>query len=111
MATYVPNQLYQVPLAERQPDPAQPLKYLDLYKSKATISESLSLNRLPPAIRDACRQDPTVPKNVLVEIARKKQERDMLTQYNYYLGTRTLLPEIKGQMNLILLLEFKWEWW
>ncbi len=38
-------------------------------KSKATISESLSLNRLPQAIRDECRQDPTVPKNVLVEIA------------------------------------------
>jgi len=31
MATYVPNQLYQVPLAELQPDPAQPRDgpYLD----------------------------------------------------------------------------------
>ena len=29
MATYVPNQLYQVPLAELQPDPAQPRKYMD----------------------------------------------------------------------------------
>jgi ParB family chromosome partitioning protein len=53
-------------------------------KSKATISESLSLNKLPQAIRDECRQDPTVPKNVLVEIARKKQERSMLTKYNQY---------------------------
>jgi hypothetical protein len=33
------------------------------------ISESLSRNKLPQTIRDACRQDPTVPKNVLVEIA------------------------------------------
>jgi len=185
MATYVPNQLYHVPLAELQPDPAQPRKYTDpatldemtasvgqvgiiqpvvcrqdgatglcyvvagerrcaaarkaglptvpavfidganypeialvenllrqdlnpveeaealqrlmdaracqqdqlaevIGKSKATISESLSLNRLPQTIRDACRQDPTVPKNVLVEIARKKQERSMLTKYNQY---------------------------
>jgi ParB family transcriptional regulator, chromosome partitioning protein len=185
MATYVPNQLYQVPLAELQPDPTQPRKYMDpaalqemtasvgqvgiiepvvcrqdaatglcyvvagerrcaaarkaglaavpaifidganypeialvenllrqdlnpieeaealqrlmatrgcqqdkvaeiIGKSKATISESLSLNRLPQTIRDACRLAPTVPKNVLVEIARKKQERSMLTLYNEY---------------------------
>ncbi len=185
MATYVPNQLYQVPLAELQPDPGQPRKYMDpaaleemtasvstmgiiepvvcrqdgvtglcyvvagerrcaaarkaglptvpavfidganyaeialvenllrqdltpieeaealqrlmdlrackqddlaelIGKSKATISESLSLNRLPQPIRDGCRQDPTVPKNILVEIARKKQERGMLTKYNQY---------------------------
>ena len=185
MATYVPHQLYQVPLAELQPDPAQPRKHMDpaaleemtasvgqvgiiqpvvcrqdaatglcyvvagerrcaaarkaglptvpavfidganapeialvenllrqdlnpveeaealqrlmetracpqerlaalIGKSKTTISESLSLNRLPQAIRDECRQDPTVPKHVLVEIARKKQERSMLTQYNLY---------------------------
>ena len=185
MASYLPNQLYQVPLAELQPDPAQPRKYMDpvaldemtasvgqvgiiepvvcrqdpatglvyvvagerrcaaarkaglptvpvvfidggnyaeialvenllrqdlnpveeaealqrlmdahaykqdqlvviIGKSKATISEALSLNRLPQAIRDECRQDPTVPKNVLVEIARKKQERSMLTKFKQY---------------------------
>ena len=185
MASYLPNQLYQVPLAELQPDPAQPRKYMDpvaldemtasigqvgiiqpvvcrqdpatglvyvvagerrcaaarkaglptvpavfidgnnyaeialvenllrqdlnpveeaealqrlmdahaykqdqlveiIGKSKATISEALSLNRLPQAIRDECRQDPAVPKNVLVEIARKKQERSMLTKFKQY---------------------------
>jgi ParB family chromosome partitioning protein len=185
MASYIPNQLFQVPLAELQPDPTQPRKYMDpvaldemtasvgqvgiiepivcrqdpatglvyvvagerrcaaarkaglptvpavfidganyaeialvenllrqdlnpveeaealqrlmdahaykqdqlvviIGKSKATISEALSLNRLPQAIRDECRQDPTVPKNVLVEIARKKQERSMLTKFKQY---------------------------
>ena len=29
MATYTPNQLHAVPLAELQPDPTQPRKYLD----------------------------------------------------------------------------------
>jgi len=53
-------------------------------KSQPTISESLSLNRLPKEIRDECRQDPTVPKNVLVVIARKKQARSMLTQFRKY---------------------------
>jgi ParB family transcriptional regulator, chromosome partitioning protein len=185
MATYAPNQLHRVPLAELQPDPTQPRKYMDpvtleeltasvrqngiivpivcrqdaktglvyvvagerrcaaarkaglthlpavfiegdnyaeialvenllrqdlnpveeaealkrlmddhayiqdelakiIGKSPATISEALSLNRLPREIRDECRQDPSVPKNVLVEIARKKQERGMLTQFRKY---------------------------
>ncbi|MDA8125153.1 MAG: ParB/RepB/Spo0J family partition protein [Deltaproteobacteria bacterium] len=53
-------------------------------KSQATISRSLSLNRLPKEVRDACRQDPTVPKTVLVEIAQKKQERSMVTQFKKY---------------------------
>jgi ParB family chromosome partitioning protein len=185
MATYAPNQLHQVPLAELQPDPTQPRKYLDpvaldeltasviqngiiqpivcrqdpqtglvyvvagerrcaaarkaglatvpavfiegdnyaeialvenllrqdlnpveeaealqrlmdehayqqdqlakiIGKSPATISLSLSLNKLPKKIRDACRQDATVPKKVLIEIAQKKQERGMLTQFKKY---------------------------
>ena len=53
-------------------------------KSKATISETLSLNRLPPAVRDECRKDPTVPKKVLILIARKSQERSMLSAYQHY---------------------------
>ena len=53
-------------------------------KSQPVISKALSLNRLPKEIRDQCRQDPSVPRNVLVEIARKKQERSMLTQFKKY---------------------------
>jgi ParB family chromosome partitioning protein len=43
-----------------------------------------SLNRLPKKIRDECRQDPSVPKRTLIEIARKKQERGMLTAFNKF---------------------------
>ncbi|MDO9227945.1 MAG: hypothetical protein Q7U03_00110 [Syntrophales bacterium] len=40
MATYAPNQLHSVPLAELQPDPAQPRKYLDpLALEELTASE------------------------------------------------------------------------
>ena len=53
-------------------------------KSPTTISEALSLNKLPQAIRDECRQDPTVPKKLLVTIARNKQQRSMLTQFQLY---------------------------
>lgn len=53
-------------------------------KSPTAISETLSLNKLPLEIRDECRIDPTVPKNILVAIARNKQERSMLTQYTKF---------------------------
>ena len=62
-------------------------------KSKATISETLSLNRLPKEIRDECRRDPSVPKNVLVKIARKKQDRSMLKEYLKY--REQMKPKIK----------------
>ena len=54
-------------------------------KSKTYVSETLSLNRLPQAIRDECRQDPTIPKHTLVEIvARNKQERSMTSAFAEY---------------------------
>jgi hypothetical protein len=55
-------------------------------KSQSTISRSPSLNRFPKEIRDKCRRDPTVQRNILVEIARKKQERSMLTPFQKYQG-------------------------
>lgn len=53
-------------------------------KTKASISQTLSLTRLPQAVRDECRKDPSVPKRTLIEIAAKKQERSMLKAYEAY---------------------------
>ena len=53
-------------------------------KTAASISQTLSLNRLPQAILDECRKNPSVPKRVLIEIAAKKQERSMLKAYEAY---------------------------
>jgi ParB family chromosome partitioning protein len=53
-------------------------------KSKATISSTLSINKLPPAVLDDCRKDPSTPKRMLVEIAQKKQARSMITAYQKY---------------------------
>jgi ParB family transcriptional regulator, chromosome partitioning protein len=55
-----------------------------LGKSTVTVSETLSLMKLPQKIRDECRQDPTVPKNFLVTLARNKEPRTMLSQYTKY---------------------------
>jgi len=53
-------------------------------KAQNTLSETLSLNKLPQEIRDECRGDRTISRRELVAIARKKQARSMTTAYNAY---------------------------
>jgi ParB family transcriptional regulator, chromosome partitioning protein len=53
-------------------------------KAQNTLSEILSLNKLPQGIRDECRGDRTVSRNTLITIAKKKQIRAMTTAYNHY---------------------------
>lgn len=55
MATYVSNQLYQVPLAELQPDPAQPRKYMDLAALEEMTASVGQVGIIQPVV---CRQDP-----------------------------------------------------
>ena len=53
-------------------------------KSQPIISLTLSINRLPQAIRDECRVDPSIPKRTLIEIAAKRSEKTMLNAYKRY---------------------------
>jgi ParB family chromosome partitioning protein len=68
-----------------------------LGKKRTTVSEILSLNRLPAAIRDECRVNPACPRRVLVEIARKKQERGMLTLYEKYKAKGLTSDEVRAE--------------
>ena len=53
-------------------------------KAPSTISEILSLNKLPQEIRDKCRENPKISRGILVEIAKKKTEKQMLALYNKF---------------------------
>jgi ParB family chromosome partitioning protein len=53
-------------------------------KAQNTLSEILSLNKLPQEIRDECRADRTISRTALIVIAKKKQARSMITAYNAY---------------------------
>ena len=53
-------------------------------KAQNTLSEILSLNKLPQDVRDDCRGDRTISKNALITIAKKKQARSMTTAYIAY---------------------------
>lgn len=66
-------------------------------KPKSSISELLSLNRLPAEIKAECRKDPSVPRYILVEIAKSKQERGMLTMYRKYKEKKLSKEQLKEQ--------------
>ena len=54
MATYAPNQLHSVPLAELQPDPTQPRKYLDPLALEELTASVGQVGIIEPIV---CRQD------------------------------------------------------
>ncbi len=66
-------------------------------KATSTMSEILSLNRLPQDIRDDCRSNPAVSRRTLVEIAKSKQQRGMQTLYNKYKEKSLSQAQIKQQ--------------
>jgi ParB family chromosome partitioning protein len=55
-----------------------------LGKSDSTISEILSLNRLPREVKDDCRNDPKAARSILVIIAREKTAEKMVALYTRY---------------------------
>ena len=55
MATHAPNQLHAVPLAELQPDPTQPRKYLDPLAFEELTASVGQVGIIEPIV---CRQDP-----------------------------------------------------
>ena len=55
-----------------------------LGKTQATVSEILSLNNLPQAVRDDLRGDCTISKSTLITIAKKKNEEEMSSAYAAY---------------------------
>jgi ParB family chromosome partitioning protein len=50
-------------------------------KARTTVTDILTLTRLPQEIRDECRGNTAVTRKTLIEIARKKQARAMVTAW------------------------------
>lgn len=55
-----------------------------LGKSDSTISEILTLNKLPTEVKDDCRNDPKTARGILAVIARQKTPEKMLALYTKY---------------------------
>ena len=55
-----------------------------LGKAESTLSELLSLNRLPAEVKDDCRTNPKAMRSILTIIARQKTPEKMLSLYAKY---------------------------
>ncbi|MFZ4858065.1 MAG: ParB/RepB/Spo0J family partition protein [Desulfuromonadaceae bacterium] len=66
-----------------------------LGKSDSTLSEILSLNKLPDDVKDDCRNDPKTARGILVEIAKKKDQVTMSTLYTKYKESGLTRGEIR----------------
>ncbi|RJR32836.1 MAG: ParB/RepB/Spo0J family partition protein [Deltaproteobacteria bacterium] len=50
-------------------------------KARTTITESLSLNRLPESIKEECRRADIYPRRLLVEIAKQETPKEMIALF------------------------------
>lgn len=66
-----------------------------LGKSDSTISEILTLNKLPAAIKDDCRNDPKAMRSILVLIARQKTAEKMTALYGKYKESGLTVGEVR----------------
>ncbi len=66
-----------------------------LGKSASTISEILSLNKLPAEVKDDCRNDPKAGRSILVLIAKQKTPEKMTALYTKYKESGLTVGEIR----------------
>lgn len=66
-----------------------------LGKAESTMSEILSLNRLPAEVKDDCRNDPKTARGILVAIASQKTPEKMIALYTKYKESGLTRGEIR----------------
>ena len=70
-----------------------------LGKSASTLSEILSLNKLPAEVKDDCRNDPRAGRSILVLIAKQKTPEKMAALYNKYKESGLTVGEIRKKTS------------
>ena len=66
-----------------------------LGKSASTLSEILSLNKLPAEVKDDCRNDPKAGRSILTLIAREKTSEKMVALYAKYKESGLTVGEVR----------------
>ena len=69
-----------------------------LGKSVSTLSEILSLNKLPAEVKDDCRNDPKAGRSILVLIAKQKTPAKMTALYNKYKESGLTVGEVRKKL-------------
>ena len=64
-------------------------------KARSTITETLSLNKLPEQIKEECRRADNYPRRLLVEIAKQKSEENMKVLFEKVKKTNMKSAEVR----------------
>ena len=72
-----------------------------LGKAESTLSEILSLNKLPDEVKDDCRNDPKTARGILIEIAKMKDAASMTALYTKYKESGLTRGEIRKKTPLV----------
>ncbi len=75
-------------------------------KAVSTVSEILSLNRLPREIRDDCRGNPAMPRDILVRIARAETPEEMVRLFRLHGNGQLNRGKLKGDVAKVRPLKF-----
>ena len=75
-------------------------------KAVSTVSEILSLNHLPPEVRDICRKNQSVPRDILVRIARAETQEKMVRLFERYVQGTLSRNKLKEQGSQLRPLKF-----
>jgi ParB family transcriptional regulator, chromosome partitioning protein len=66
-----------------------------LGKAESTLSEILSLNKLPDEVKNDCRSDPKTARGILVEVAKERTPEKMSLLYQKYKASGLTRGEIR----------------
>ena len=75
-------------------------------KAVSTVSEILSLNHLPPEVRDVCRKNQSIPRDILVRIARAETQEEMVRLFERYVQGTLSRNKLKEQGSQLRPLKF-----
>ncbi|SHJ16615.1 ParB-like nuclease domain-containing protein [Malonomonas rubra DSM 5091] len=70
-------------------------------RAESTVCEILSLNRLPKAIKEVCRNDKKIPRSALVQIARVGSAEEMIDLFNRYRRGDMAINDLRHAVNQI----------
>lgn len=66
-----------------------------LGRAVSTVSEILAVGALPVVIRDDCRTNPQIPRDILVQISRANSDDDKIAAYEAYKSGRITRKDLK----------------
>ncbi|MEA2625921.1 MAG: ParB family transcriptional regulator, chromosome partitioning protein [Candidatus Binatota bacterium] len=70
-----------------------------IHKSRPYVSNTLALTRLPPSIQDEYNREPSVPREILLSVARQKDEDAMLATWRRVKLEKLSVRQLRSELD------------